>query len=56
MPNNKKTKFVVQSRMVIGGKVLKPGDRVTLDYTDTQVRGWVRAGNIRLVPAKKKGE
>ena len=56
MPNKPtKTRMTVQCRMVIDGKPKKLGDSVSLDYTDPQVRGWVRAGNVRLVPAKTKG-
>ena len=46
----KKRRFIVASRrMVIAGKVVEQGDVVSLDYDDPTVRGWSRAGNIRLL-------
>ena len=39
--------------MVIGGTIKTGGDVVSLDPDDPQVRGWLRAGNIRLKKGKK---
>ncbi len=46
-------RYIVVSRMVIDGTVKTEGDVASLDPDDKQVRGWLRAGNIRLKKGRK---